>query len=196
MIRSNDLGYTYTGVFLAGEIVEQLPASPIFYYGQKTIQASLVPWGVYDYIVWSIINLETGAVIGTSPVELNSGAALPPKAFAWKSFGCCFLPKDNGIYAAIAANPPVVVTANEIIYYNSRIGVFDGTAQPVKDCYGFPIDKTYGFCQGASTLVFNESGTIGLAPNIDGDFLIYLAPDYSQFFTSFVLSVETNLRPE
>jgi len=196
MIRSNDFGYTYTGVLLAGEIVEQLPASPIFYYGQKTIQASLVPGGFYDDIVWSIINLETGTFIGTSPVTMDSGSALPPKTFAWKSFGCCFLPKNNGIYAAIAANPPVVVTANEIIYYNSRIGVFDGTTQPIKDCYGFPVDKTYGFCRGSSTLVFNESGTIGLAPNIDGDFLIYLAPDYSQFFTSFVLSVETNLRPE
>jgi hypothetical protein len=166
-----------------------MPSSPTFYYGEQAIQTSVISKVGDDDLVWSIANLSTGAVYGQT-VATGAASASTPLVFAWKSFGCCNLPQQQYL------NPPVVVTANEIIYYNSRTGVFDGTTQPIKDCYGFPIDKTYGFCRGASTLVFNESGTIGLAPNIDGDFLIYLAPDYSQFFTSFVLSVETNLRPE
>ncbi len=195
LVRSENFGATNSDLPLANEPLNRMPSSPTFYYGNKAIQTSQVDNFPDDDIVWAIANLSTGVVTGTTPVAMIAGSAITPLSFAWKSFGCCNLPPTTGGYAT-TANPPVVVTANEIIYYNSRTGIFDGTTQPIKDCYGFPIDKTYGFCRGASTLVFNESGTIGLAPNIDGDFLIYLAPDYSQFFTSFVLSDETNLRPE
>lgn len=195
IVRSEDFGATIMELPIANEPLYLMPSSPTFYYGQKAIQTSRVQSGFDDDVVWSLVTLASGNVVATDQIDMADGNGDTPIRFSWLSFGCCNLPPTTGGYAT-TANPPVVVTANEIIYYNSRTGVFDGTTQPIKDCYGFPIDKTYGFCRGASTLVFNESGTIGLAPNIDGDFLIYLAPDYSQFFTSFVQSVETNLRPE
>lgn len=195
LVKSSNFGTDRSDLPLTNEPLERMPSSPTFYYGEKTIQTSVVTGGIDDDIVWSIANLSTGAVSGTTPVTMDAGSASTPLVFSWKSFGCCNLPPATGGYAVIA-NPPVVVTADETIYYNSRAGVFDGTTQPIKDCYGATLNKDFGFCRGQSTLVFNETGSIGLAPNIDGDFLIYLAPTYSQFFTSFVQSVETNLRPE
>lgn len=194
LTRSLDFAETSDGFYVPGYLYAQMPIKPTFYYGNKTIQMSLVP-GLWSSIIWSTLNFSSGAVISTTPMLMDSGNASVPLKTSWLSFGCCYLPPNAGGYAQ-TVNSPVLVSANETIYYNSRDSVIYGTTQPIKDCYGFQIDKTYGLCRGASTIVFNESGTIGLAPNIDGDFLIYLAPDYSQFFTSFVKSVETNLRPE
>jgi hypothetical protein len=193
-VRSLDFAETSSGIYVPGNLYEQHPIKPTFYYGNKTIQMSLVP-GLWSSIIWSTLNFSSGVVVSTTPMLMDSGNASVPLKTSWLSFGCCYLPPSAGGYAQ-TVNSPVLVSANETIYYNSRDSVIYGTTQPIKDCYGFQIDKTYGLCRGASTIVFNESGTIGLAPNIDGDFLIYLAPDYSQFFTSFVLSAETNLRPE
>lgn len=188
---STDFGATWLTLPQFGDLYNQLPSDPLFIYNQKIIHVFEEVGPIDPEMRWSVTDLITRA----SLYYENSGAytvsdMTPALINEYKSFGCAILFPNSG------TNPPVIATSNEIIYYNNKGSVLYGEDQPIRDCYGFALDKSYGTCHGASTVIFNEDGTIGLGPPIVGDFLIHLATTYSQFFTSFIETVETSLKPE
>jgi hypothetical protein len=195
LATSSDFAGTWNNIPIPASRDQNLmPSSPMFVYTPVIIQQSWIS-GPIKTISWMKVRLvsrDISSVTDNTGIPLSGNAV--PDLFAIRSFGCVLFP-PNHTYAAIA-NPPILTSQYETVFYNDRAGILESADQGVKDCYGFAMDKVYGCCRGSSTVTFNEDGSIGLAPPIVGDFLIHLSPTYSQFFTAFIETVETSLKPE